>query len=77
MKFYCFLCSETFTTSKEAIKHLKKKHFMQDNTESIKCLVENCEKTFNTFRGLSSHIATFNHVDVIQHQIVNIIFENI
>lgn len=76
MDFYCFLCGATFILSKEAIKHLKKIHFIKDNTEPITCIVRNCRKTFNTFSGLSNHAANFNHVEVIQHRINNIIFPN-
>lgn len=29
---------------------------MIDNVESIKCIVKQCSKTFNTFKGLSGHV---------------------
>lgn len=61
MDFYCFRCSKTFTTSKEAIVHIKRVHFWIDNTDPIKCLVKNCTKVYNTFKGLANHLKTFDH----------------
>lgn len=61
MNYSCFKCDETFVSSKEAISHLKRTHFLIDNFEPIKCIVKRCDKTFNTFRGLSSHLNSFDH----------------
>lgn len=72
MNFTCFVCSEKFNLSTEAIKHLKQIHFIKDNTDTISCIVANCGKTFNTFNGLRKHVLKFNHADVIQHLITNI-----
>lgn len=48
---------------------------MLDNTEPIKCVVKNCEKSYNTFRGLSYHLNTFDHQ---RHDVCyTIIFEKI
>lgn len=61
MNFYCFHCGDTFDSSNEAIKHLKRVHFLIDNSDSIKCVVRHCEKTYNTFKGLSNHLKVFDH----------------
>lgn len=61
MEFNCFRCNEIFNSSKDVIVHLKRVHFMLDNTEPIKCVVKNCEKSYNTFKGLSHHLKTFGH----------------
>lgn len=75
MNFHCFICKETFNLSKDSIKHLKRIHFLRDNTTPIGCIIiENCEKTFNTFRGLTNHVAPFSHIEVIQHTVNNIFF---
>lgn len=55
------MCSEEFTKAARVISHLKRVHFMIDNSEPINCIVRNCEKSFNTFKGLSNHIKTFDH----------------
>lgn len=67
MGFYCFKCNKTFGSSKETIKHLRKNHFMIDNVEPIRCIVEQCDNTFNTFRGLSNHLTSFDH-----HELENV-----
>lgn len=64
MKFQCFRCKKDFSLEKEVISHLKKVHFMIDNVSPIKCVVKNCEKSYNTFKGLSSHLKIFNHLDI-------------
>lgn len=61
MEFFCFKCDKTFTSGNETIKHLKKNHFMVDNVEPIKCVFKQCAKRFNTFKGLSYHIKSFDH----------------
>lgn len=61
MNFFCFKCNETFVSSEAAIKHLKKNHFMIDNIEAIKCVVKQCDKTYNTFKGLSKNLKSFDH----------------
>lgn len=64
MDFYCFLCKEEFASSKGAINHLKNIHFMIDNTDQIKCVVKNCTKMYLTFKGLGTHLKTFDHQNV-------------
>lgn len=61
MIFYCFRCANLFDSSKEAIQHLKRVHFLIDNSEPIECVVKYCKKTFNTFKGLSNHLRVFDH----------------
>lgn len=61
MNFYCYKCNKNFDSSRDAISHLKKDHFIIDNCEPIKCVVKYCTKTVNTFRGLSNHLKVFDH----------------
>lgn len=61
MDFSCFKCDETFVSGKETVVHLKRIHFMIDNVEPIKCVVKYCDKTYNTFKGLSTHLNSFDH----------------
>lgn len=61
MNFHCFRCEEIFSSSKEAISHLKKIHFMIDNTDPIQCVVKNCTKTYSTFKALALHLKKFDH----------------
>lgn len=61
MSFYCFRCEKIFIIENEAISHLKKDHNMLDNVSPIRCVIRNCEKTYNTFRGLRNHLKNINH----------------
>lgn len=66
MDYFCFRCNDEFTSSKEAIAHLKKIHFMIDNTDPIQCVVKNCTKVYNTFKGLAAHLKKFDH-QIVKH----------
>lgn len=61
MNYTCFRCQQQFSEEKDAIWHLQKVHFIIDNISPIKCLVKNCLKTYNTFKGLKFHLKTFCH----------------
>lgn len=61
MDLHCFRCTNSFQSTKEAIRHLRNDHCMVDNCSPMKCLAKNCERTYNTFKGLSNHLDTFNH----------------
>lgn len=61
MDFVCFKCNKTFDSDKETIKHLRRTHFLIDNIEPIRCVVKHCDKTYNTFKGLSNHLSSFDH----------------
>lgn len=76
MDFNCFKCESSFTTSKQAVNHLKRDHFMVANSEPIKCIVKCCEKSFNTFGGLNNHLKIFDHskfVNVFHCLFINIV----
>lgn len=61
MDFSCFKCGQNFINSGDAIHHLKKKHFMIDHVESIKCVFTSCNNTYLTFKGLSEHLKKSKH----------------
>lgn len=61
MVFFCSKCGKTFFSEKETITHLKKDHFIIDNVDPINCIVKNCSKTYNTFKGLQNHLKTCVH----------------
>lgn len=64
MSFNCFRCAKTFLLENEAISHLKKDHFIIDNVSPIKCLIKNCERTYNTIKGLRCHLNNFDHESI-------------
>lgn len=66
MIFTCYRCDQKFNSEKDIIYHLKKTHYVIDNVSPIKCVVKNCSKTYNTFKGLSGHLKTFTHPVTIQ-----------
>lgn len=72
MDFYCFRCNKEFASSREAIVHLKKIHFLIDNTDPIKCVVKNCTKTYNTFKGLAAHVKAVDHKNVREMNVCHI-----
>lgn len=61
MEFFCTYCEKEFFVEKDAITHLKKHHFIIDNLDPINCIVRNCSKTYNTFKGLKHHLKNFVH----------------
>lgn len=61
MDFYCFVCENKFISEKDAITHLRKDHFLVDNVNPINCIVQNCAKTYNTFKGLKHHLKNSVH----------------
>lgn len=76
MDFKCYICSDTFKLSNEAIAHLKKSHNVNENqSSSILCIVNkqiHCGKTFKTFSGLRRHILKCENI-----KSTNIFNENI
>lgn len=73
MDFQCFKCFNTFSSANETIKHLKKDHFICENTDPIKCIANNkCTKEYLTFGGLRNHIKKCipgNQANVSKHVI--------
>lgn len=70
MNFQCKLnCMNTyFASNTEAIKHLKKIHKIKEKKDLIGCTVKNsiCGKSFQTFKGLSSHVLTcLNRFEIV------------
>lgn len=61
MDFHCIFCEKDFISQKQTISHLKKVHFVVDNSIPINCIVKNCLRSFNTFNGLNYHLKTFDH----------------
>lgn len=59
--YFCYRCDLSFETQNETIKHMRRDHFVIDNTTPIKCVVRNCEKSYHTFSSLRNHLRTFQH----------------
>lgn len=55
MEFQCFVCLNIFADETEAIKHLKKIHFIKENINPIHCL-KKCKYFCLTFRQLRIHM---------------------
>lgn len=56
MSFKCFLCPASFSIQSDAFVHLKKIHQVKDNSIPIKCLFQNCQKTYLSFKALKVHL---------------------
>lgn len=56
MDLACYLCSKKFKELSEAFKHLKKIHFVTENCDKLICLVPNCNREYNTFNALRTHV---------------------
>lgn len=59
MDFKCFICQKCFSTFEKTLSHLKKVHQIRNNSQDLKCIVNNdcCYTTVRTFRGLKKHSA--------------------
>lgn len=55
MEYQCFVCLNIFSNEKDAIKHLKKIHFIKENIDPIYCL-KKCKYFCLTFRQLRIHM---------------------
>lgn len=60
MDFICYKCKKKNSKLSEALKHLKKIHFVTDHVDEIHCLVPECTKTFCTFDSLRTHLKSRN-----------------
>lgn len=61
MDYKCIHCSKLSNNMSEIIAHLKKIHYIVENDEHIKCLVNHrntnvCNKSYLTYSGLKTHM---------------------
>lgn len=61
MDYKCDICNCEFEDLKSCFAHLKRVHFIWDNSQNIKCVVnffggEKCGKSYNTYDSLRKHV---------------------